>query len=474
MSALTQSQDGCSVSAQDPISALAAFEFPQMDSTTPLADSFPSPPSGELHWRTQSESVIPPESPRRMKRLKRKNGLVNLNPARPLVSPHARSFSISGSSAPSSPPPLSPSNSLSVMSQRSESELEGSLSVVASSSFSEVNTIPEAHEMNSPEQLDTLHDYEEHETPTNTASRFHSKSKEDSYFAAMPSAQVTISHDGTPFEILNPRKSLKTARIVSFIEDTDRFSILTGDRSGIPIGTYRAETLVEEDESEHNHPAESSSSSFTAQKKQSSVSLHSSFHYLPSSYSTETIPKIPSPSPGMDLTNPYAALPRCRDLPRTPRHLIRPGPLSNQPSEQSIRDRAMHDGRNLRRERSMPAMRTRRESGNNNAHLDLVGDFSDPPIPSISERLDSHSNHPFRFDIVHLTPIPNPDGGYRIPVPGNGSGADQDEMVIHTWLPKPGTEAMRKHKRKVSRNQMKEKMSRFGFGWMSSLFRSGN
>lgn len=287
----------------------------------------------------------------------------------------------------------------------------------------------------------------------------------------MPSAQVTVSHDGTAFEILNPRKSLNTARIVSFIEDTDRFSILPGDRSGIPIGAYRAETLVEEDESAYGHPAESSS--FTAQKKQSSVSLHSSFRYLPSSYSTETIPKIPSPSPGMDLTNPYAALPRCRDLPRTPRHLIRPGPLSNQPSEQSIRDRAMRDGHNIRRERSMPAMRTRKKSGNN-AHLDLVGDFPDAPIPSISERLDSHGNHPFRFDIVHLTPIPNQDGGYRIPVPGNGFGADQDEIVIHTWLPKPGTEAMKKHKRKVSRNQMKEKMSRFGFGWMSSFFRSGN
>ncbi|KAL2216112.1 hypothetical protein M432DRAFT_641808 [Thermoascus aurantiacus ATCC 26904] len=45
-------------------------------------------------------------------------------------------------------------------------------------------------------------------------------------------------------------------------------------------------------------------------------------------------PKIPSPSPGlMNSDDPFAHLPRCRDLPRTPAHLIRPGPLYNQPGQ---------------------------------------------------------------------------------------------------------------------------------------------
>ncbi|KAL2009722.1 hypothetical protein VTN00DRAFT_5529 [Thermoascus crustaceus] len=44
-------------------------------------------------------------------------------------------------------------------------------------------------------------------------------------------------------------------------------------------------------------------------------------------------PKIPSPSPGMTSDDPFAHLPRCRDLPRTPAHLIRPGPIYNQPGQ---------------------------------------------------------------------------------------------------------------------------------------------
>jgi hypothetical protein len=42
-------------------------------------------------------------------------------------------------------------------------------------------------------------------------------------------AVATISHGGASFEILNPRKSLDVARIVSFIEDVDDCSIMSFD-----------------------------------------------------------------------------------------------------------------------------------------------------------------------------------------------------------------------------------------------------
>lgn len=46
---------------------------------------------------------------------------------------------------------------------------------------------------------------------------------------ATTQAVATISHGGASFEILNPRKSLDVARIVSFIEDVDDCSILSFD-----------------------------------------------------------------------------------------------------------------------------------------------------------------------------------------------------------------------------------------------------
>lgn len=46
---------------------------------------------------------------------------------------------------------------------------------------------------------------------------------------ATTQAVATISHGGASFEILNPRKSLDVARIVSFIEDVDECSLLSYD-----------------------------------------------------------------------------------------------------------------------------------------------------------------------------------------------------------------------------------------------------
>lgn len=98
-------------------------------------------------------------------------------------------------------------------------------------------------------------------------------------------AVATISHEGASFEILNPRKSLDLARIVSFIEDVDGCSLLSMDRdSKISCKTYSLDQGLDR----------SSLSQFTDAS-------------LPSHYSRQSLystPKrhtadIPSSSPGV-------------------------------------------------------------------------------------------------------------------------------------------------------------------------------
>ena len=52
---------------------------------------------------------------------------------------------------------------------------------------------------------------------------------------ASTQAVATVSHGGACFEILNPRKSLDLARIVSYIEDVDSCSILSDQDSAFPL-----------------------------------------------------------------------------------------------------------------------------------------------------------------------------------------------------------------------------------------------
>lgn len=52
---------------------------------------------------------------------------------------------------------------------------------------------------------------------------------------ASTQAVATVSHGGACFEILNPRKSLDLARIVSYIEDVDSCSILSDQDSTFPL-----------------------------------------------------------------------------------------------------------------------------------------------------------------------------------------------------------------------------------------------
>ena len=319
----------------------------------------------------------------------------------------------------------------------------------------------------------------------------------------MPPAHITVSHDGTAFEMLNPRKSLDTSRIVSFIDDTDRFSTLANSSYAYAASRDPAETLVEEEaehedqheylheylheyqhEYQHEYPHE-----YPAVRQPHQASLHSSLQHLPSTYPPEASPKIPSPSPGMDLTNPFASLPRCTDLPRTPRHLIRPGPLSNQPSLPELRtfyqceSRQFDSGNEDHVPWGVAADGTGRSRSASSPRPDFGASFSDAATLSVLDRTGpresvhsmhpwSHTMHPWNQSMPNINPIRSPeDGGGRSS--DVTTAAADDDVIIHTWLPKPGTDAMKKRKRKADKERTRGKMSKFGLGWVYSLFRSG-
>ncbi|KAJ5621781.1 hypothetical protein N7528_006564 [Penicillium herquei] len=167
------------------------------------------------------------------KTLKRKTGTSNLN--RPAESSTFSSYAVSiSSSRASSPPPLSPSCSQSVLSQRSEleevSDAPGQLQLGAHPvqgprvdlvSENLVRPRPNRKRLNTFRQKLEARGQVQH-SPLSRP--------QDSEMLATTQAAATISHGGASFEILNPRKSLDLARIVSFIEDVDTCSLLSADQ----------------------------------------------------------------------------------------------------------------------------------------------------------------------------------------------------------------------------------------------------
>ncbi|KAJ6015997.1 hypothetical protein N7540_010588 [Penicillium herquei] len=168
------------------------------------------------------------------KTLKRKTGTSNLNRPPELSTFSSYAVSISSSGA-SSPPPLSPSCSQSVLSQRSE--------------LDEVSDLPldqlqlGAHPVQGP-RVDLVSENLVRPRPNRKRlNTFRQKLEargqvqhsplsrpQDSEMLATTQAAATISHGGASFEILNPRKSLDLARIVSFIEDVDTCSLMSADQ----------------------------------------------------------------------------------------------------------------------------------------------------------------------------------------------------------------------------------------------------
>ncbi|OJJ40255.1 hypothetical protein ASPWEDRAFT_22452 [Aspergillus wentii DTO 134E9] len=143
------------------------------------------------------------------KTLKRKNGAVNLQQDQT----SSCLYPVSVSSSISNPPPLSPSYSLSVMSQRSEQELEGLDGFLLSSSGPTDIRTPIATLNTFRDRLGT--------PPFEPSFPSHNKTRSDSVLFDLKQSKTTMCHQGALFEILNPRESLKLARIVSYIEDVD-------------------------------------------------------------------------------------------------------------------------------------------------------------------------------------------------------------------------------------------------------------
>ena len=100
---------------------------------------------------------------------------------------------------------------------------------------------------------------------------------------ASTQAVATVSHGGACFEILNPRKSLDLARIVSYIEDVDGCSVLDNrDSTFFEQGLDRV-----------------SLSQFTDASLPSFYSTNSLYTSLPADSSTPKATDIPSSSPGI-------------------------------------------------------------------------------------------------------------------------------------------------------------------------------
>jgi hypothetical protein len=101
---------------------------------------------------------------------------------------------------------------------------------------------------------------------------------------ASTQALATVSHGGACFEILNPRKSLDLARIVSYIEDVDSCSMLDNRDS-----TFSLEQGLDR----------VSLSQYTDVSLPSFYSTNSLYTSLPDEPSTPKATDIPSSSPGI-------------------------------------------------------------------------------------------------------------------------------------------------------------------------------
>ncbi|KAJ6126626.1 hypothetical protein N7523_002238 [Penicillium sp. IBT 18751x] len=164
------------------------------------------------------------------KTLKRKTATTNLH--RPLPNSARPSCAVSVSSVASSPPPLSPSYSHSIISQRSELEPEF-LDIPAPSQDLRDYLVSEHLVRPRPNRKRLNPVLEKHQKPVPARDQGHSLPQpgpqESDPMLATTQAVSTISHGGASFEILNPRKSLDISRIVSFIEDVDGCSLLSLD-----------------------------------------------------------------------------------------------------------------------------------------------------------------------------------------------------------------------------------------------------
>ncbi|RAL07415.1 oxidoreductase, short-chain dehydrogenase/reductase family [Aspergillus homomorphus CBS 101889] len=162
------------------------------------------------------------------KSLRRKNAALHLNQAQVDSDTPITPFSMS--SPASSPPPLSPSYSPSAMSDQDPENMHD-FGLVANPNMQAPLTAPlsATYPKDNSRLLDTFRDrlenYPEPGTDPECFTRRHTRTRSDSILWSMKKTTATIVDHGTPFEIINPHESLNFARIVSFIEDVDAYSL---------------------------------------------------------------------------------------------------------------------------------------------------------------------------------------------------------------------------------------------------------
>ncbi|KAJ6090213.1 hypothetical protein N7486_009028 [Penicillium sp. IBT 16267x] len=213
---------------------------------------------------------------RSAKTLRRKTGTSNLNrPPEIVTVPYAVS---TASSVASTPPPLSPSCSHSIASTRSEQDEVSESGQVQSgahppqgprvSLVSEHLTRPRPNR----KRLNTFREKLE----ARGQAQHSPLSRPQKSDPMLATTAATISHGGASFEILNPRKSLDFARIVSFIEDVDSCSIFSDQIRDSKVSTFSIDQGLDR----------SSLSQFTDASLPSHYSSQSLYTPFSSSYSS--------------------------------------------------------------------------------------------------------------------------------------------------------------------------------------------
>ncbi|KAF3389530.1 hypothetical protein F1880_004451 [Penicillium rolfsii] len=189
-------------------------------------------------YLSQSAECVDDPIDRSEKTLKRKTATSNLNQPAPLTTSLA-CCAISVSSAASSTPPLSPSYSHSIISYQSEQEpeiSEASTVILPPSQGPRVHLVSEKFTRPRPnrKRVNPFRQKLQRDAQARGEAERQlppppSRPPPPTPMLATTQAVATISHGGASFEILNPRKSLDVARIVSFIKDVDDCSIMSFD-----------------------------------------------------------------------------------------------------------------------------------------------------------------------------------------------------------------------------------------------------
>ncbi|KAJ5659816.1 hypothetical protein N7507_006267 [Penicillium longicatenatum] len=297
----------------------------------------------------QAAECIDDPVDRSEKTLRRKTGTSNLNrPPENTTVPYAVS---TASSVASTPPPLSPSCSHSVLSVRSEQDEVSESSQLQSgaptqgprvSLVSEHLTRPRPNR----KRLNTFRQKLEARGQAQN-SPLSRPQKSDPMLAT---TAATISHGGASFEILNPRKSLDFARIVSFIEDVDSCSIFSDQGRDSKVSTFSIDQGLDRsslsqftDASLPSHYSSQSlytttpfSSSYSTPKRQTADIPSSSFsdcssnlHDSWGSYESKQLHDMVGESPRPRMASISERLEEREDLPSDPDS---PRPLSSSPA----------------------------------------------------------------------------------------------------------------------------------------------